>query len=181
MTNLRVSLADLAEGNLSPWIISPKILKKTISDIQTILKNEELGYKLVTTDTRYYYQFAKFTMLRNESVMYIAIRFPVATYEQSFSAYKVMSFPVPINDSENHASRLLNLQDYLLVSKENNFIPHFQRKQWHSVRKQRNSFIVIKNLICIRYTIQQTVSLIYFKEIQNKLNIHVIFVFLQMN
>lgn len=69
MTNLRVSLADLAEGNLSPWIISPKILKKTISDIQTILKNEELGCKLVTTDTRYYYQFAKFTMLRNESVI----------------------------------------------------------------------------------------------------------------
>lgn len=84
MTNLRASLSDLAEGKLSPRIISPKILKKTISDIQTILENEELGYKLVTTDPRYYYQFAKFAMLRNESVMYIAIRFPLATYEQSF-------------------------------------------------------------------------------------------------
>lgn len=87
MTNLRASLSDLAEGKLSHWIISPRILKKTISDIQTILENEELGYKLVTTDPRYYYQFAKFTMLRNELVMYIAIRFPLVTYEQSFSAY----------------------------------------------------------------------------------------------
>lgn len=52
MTNLEASLFDLAEGKLSPWIISPRILKKTISDIQTILENEELGYKLVTTDPR---------------------------------------------------------------------------------------------------------------------------------
>lgn len=128
MTNLRASLSDLAEGKLSPWIISPKILKKTMSDIQTILENEKLGYKLVTTDPQYYYQFAKFTMLRNESVMYIAIRFPLATYEQSFSAYKVMSFPVPINDSENHASQLLNLQDYLLVSKDKQFYTTLSEK-----------------------------------------------------
>lgn len=177
MTNLRAS--DLSERKLSPWIISLRILKKAMGDIQTILENEELGYKLVTTDPRYYYQFAKFTMLRNESVMYIAIRFPLATYEQSFSAYKVMSFPVPINDSENHASQLLNLQDYLLVSKDKQFYTTLSEKTM--AQCQKNSFIVIKNLISIRYTIQQIVSLIYFKEIQNKLKIHVIFVFLQMN
>lgn len=92
-----------------------------------------------------------------------------------------MSFPVPINDSENHASQLLNLQDYLLVSKDKQFYTTLSEKKWHNVRKQRNSFIVIKNLIFKRYTILQIVSLIYFKEIQNKLKIHVIFVFLQMN
>lgn len=80
-----------------------------------------------------------------ESVMYIAIRFPLATYEQSFSAYKVMSFPVPINDSENQASQLLNLQDYLLVSKDKQFYTTLSDKTMAQCQKTekliRNSLL----------------------------------------
>lgn len=104
LTNLRASLSDLAEGKLSPWIITPNVLNNTITEIQTMLDQDNLGYKIVTADPAYYYKFAKFTMMRNNSVLYLSVKFPLASYERSFSAYKVLSFPVPINNSQNHAS-----------------------------------------------------------------------------
>lgn len=125
LTNLRASLSDLAEGKLSPWIISPKVLINTTTEIQTILDQDNLGYKIVTTDPAYYCKFAKFTMMRNNSVLYLSVQFPLATYDKSFSRYKVLSFPVPINNSQNHASQLLDLQDYLLLSKDNQFYATF--------------------------------------------------------
>jgi hypothetical protein len=121
LTNLRASLSDLAEGKLSPWILSPKILTKTIADIQQILDTDNMGYKIIIKDPSYYYKFAKFTILRNNSVLYLSVQFPLATYASSFTTYKVMSFPVPINHSLNHASQLLNLPDYLLISKDKEF------------------------------------------------------------
>lgn len=121
LTNLRASLSDLAEGKLSPWIITPNVLNNTIMEIQTMLDQDNLGYKIVTADPAYYYKFAKFTMMRNNSVLYLSVKFPLATYERSFSAYKVLSFPVPINNSQNHASQLLDLQDYLLLSNDQQF------------------------------------------------------------
>lgn len=121
LTNLRASLSDLAEGKLSPWIISPELLINTTTEIQTILDQDKLGYKIVTTDPAYYYKFAKFTMMRNTSVLYLSVQFPLATYKNSFSTYKVLSFPVPINNSQNHASQLLDLHDYLLLSTDNQF------------------------------------------------------------
>ena len=95
LTNIRASLSDLAEGKLSPWIVTPTTLKNTIKDIQTLLDADDSGYKILTSDPSYYYKFAKFTMLRNNSVIYLSVQFPLTTYMGSFTPYKVMSFPVP--------------------------------------------------------------------------------------
>lgn len=40
LTNLRASLSDLAEGKLSPWMISPKVLINTTTEIQTIFDQD---------------------------------------------------------------------------------------------------------------------------------------------
>lgn len=69
LTNLRASLCDLAEGKLSQWIITPVVLNNTITEIQTILDQDNLGNKIVTSNPAYYYKFAKFTMMRNNSVL----------------------------------------------------------------------------------------------------------------
>lgn len=50
-----------------------------------------------------------------------------------------MSFPVPINDSENHASQLLNLQDYLLVSKDKQFLYHTFRENNGTMSENRET------------------------------------------
>lgn len=104
LTNIRASLSDLAEGKLSPWIVTPTTLKNTIKDIQKLLDADNSGYKILTSNPSYYYKFAKFTILRNNWVIYLSVQFPITTYMVSFTPYKVMSFPVPINSSNNHAS-----------------------------------------------------------------------------
>lgn len=50
-----------------------------------------------------------------------------------------MSFPVPINDSENHASQLLNLQDYLLVSKDKQFYTTLSEKNNGTMSEDRET------------------------------------------
>ena len=62
-------------------------------------------------------------MFRNNSVIYLSVQFPLTTYMYmgSFTPYKVMSFPVPINSSNNHASQLLDLPVYLLISADKTF------------------------------------------------------------
>ena len=58
LTNIRASLSDLAEGNLSPWIVTPTTLKNTIKDMQKLLDADNSGYKILTSDPSCYYKFA---------------------------------------------------------------------------------------------------------------------------
>ena len=121
LTDIRAALSDLAEGKLSPWLITPKILHQTIFQIQRLLNADNLGYKILTNQPQYYYKFGQFTMYRNDSKLYVSLSFPLATYADSFTTFKVMSFPIPINNSLNHASQLLDLPDYFLISKDKKF------------------------------------------------------------
>ena len=150
LTNIRASLSDLAEGKLSPWIVTPTTLKNTIKDIQKLLDADNSGYKILTSDPSYYYKFAKFTMLRNNSVIYLSLQFPLTTFMGSFTPYKVMSFPVPINSSNNHVSQLLDLSVYLLISADKTFMLSCQKKLFRNVNELIRLHTVFRNRICGR-------------------------------
>jgi hypothetical protein len=54
---------------LSPLILTPSVLQTTIQDIQVILDKDYNGYKVLTSDPNYYYKYASFTILRNDSTL----------------------------------------------------------------------------------------------------------------
>jgi hypothetical protein len=102
--NLKTSVTDLAEGKLSPLIITPSVLQPTIQNIQVILDKDYNGYKILTSDPNYYYKYASFTILRNDSTLYISIKFLITTHGKLFQTYNVLSFPVEVNSTHNHAT-----------------------------------------------------------------------------
>ena len=89
--NLKTSVTDLAEGKLSPLIITPSVLQPTIQNIQVILDKDYNGYKILTSDPNYYYKYASFTILRNDSTLYISIKFSITTHGKLFQTYNVLS------------------------------------------------------------------------------------------
>jgi hypothetical protein len=72
-----------------------------ISDL--LLKNK---FKVLTSDPNYYYKYASFTILRNDSTLYISIKFPITTHGKLFQTYNVLSFPVEVNSTHNHATNV---------------------------------------------------------------------------
>ena len=59
----------------------------------------------------------------------MSVQFPLTTYMGSLTPYKVMSFPVPIHNSNNHASQLLDLPNYLLISTNKTFYTFLSEKK----------------------------------------------------
>ena len=58
----------------------------------------------------------------------MSVQFPLTTNMGSLTPYKVKSFPVPIHNSNNHASQLLDLPNYLLISTNKTFYTFLSEK-----------------------------------------------------
>ena len=106
---------------MSPLILTPPVLQTTIKDIQVILDKDYKGYTVLTSDTNYYYKYASFTVLRNDSTLDLSIKFPITTLGKLFQTYKILSFPVEINSTNNHATQIFDLPDYFLITHDKQF------------------------------------------------------------
>ena len=60
-------------------------------------------------------------VLRNNTKLYLSLQFPITTHGKLFHTYKIHSFPVEINQNSNHATQLLDLPEYFLITKDNKF------------------------------------------------------------
>ncbi|XP_071092604.1 uncharacterized protein [Haliotis cracherodii] len=117
LQEFKLGTLDLLKGKLSPLLISPAILSKTISHVQHLLKTKYNGFKLLHTDVQFYYNNAKFLYARTKSSkLYVTVKFPLAPSDATFKLYKIISMPVPVNESTSHSTRLLNLPPFLATS-----------------------------------------------------------------
>ncbi|CAC5398186.1 unnamed protein product [Mytilus coruscus] len=119
LEELTLSVHELLKGKLSPFLLSPHDLKKTIHQIQTILDTKFKGFHLTHTDPEYYYSFPEFVFARNHSKLYISVKFPVSSSTSPFQLYRVISKPVPINETSKHATQLIDTFDYFVQSADN--------------------------------------------------------------
>ena len=119
---------DLVEGKLSPHLIQAKTISKTVKDIQTILHNKFNGFHLVFTDTNDIYQNVQTIYARKGSKLYVALKFPIVPFQKPLSLFSVHSFSVPVNDSTNHATHLLNLPELFAVTHDYQFYVTFNQK-----------------------------------------------------
>ncbi|CAC5388718.1 unnamed protein product [Mytilus coruscus] len=67
----------------------------------------------------YYYSQANILYTRHHKNLFISIKFPITTFVNPLTLYKINSYPVPINTSSNHATQLLDLPQYLVITSDN--------------------------------------------------------------
>ena len=120
LSTLRQAITDLAEGLLSPSLIKPEMLASAIGEIQDMLVKQYPNYRLAVKDITFYYKQASFSVIREDNKMLITIEFPIASAE-TFQLFKVYAFPIPVNHTSQHGTKLTHVPDYIAITDDKQF------------------------------------------------------------
>jgi hypothetical protein len=123
LSSLVRGVNDLVQEKLSPNLLSSDVLEQTIHDLAKLFKTSYKNVFLIHEDVQYYYANAKFVFARQASKFYLTIRFPIASSQHKMDLYDVISLAVPVNESKNHATKLLELPTHLRFLRTDNIIP----------------------------------------------------------
>lgn len=91
---------QLVEGKLSPSLLPFNVLQQTILQIQTILHTKYPGFHLGITSPRE----IQFLYQRESTKLYVTVKFPVSPYRKPLSLFKILSYPLPLNNTADHAT-----------------------------------------------------------------------------
>ncbi|CAG2242129.1 unnamed protein product [Mytilus edulis] len=119
--DLKSAIINLVEGKLSPLLLKPKVIQQTVLDIQNILNANYTGYKVLTSNPHYYYNYAKYVVLQNNTKLYLAVQFPLTTHGKLFEVYKIKSVPVQVTTNTSHATQLFDVPRYMLITHDRKF------------------------------------------------------------
>ena len=132
---------DLVEGRLSPSILPVDILQQTMNEIQNLMHMKYSGFYLTAHKPSQIYENAKFVYLRHDSKLYITVKFPMSPHAKPLSLFKVLSFAVPVNDTSNHATQLLDLPEFFALTHDLQFYSTFQHVDFSTCTRT-------KHLVC---------------------------------
>lgn len=107
------------KGKLSPFLLTPHILKSSIDQVQSIISAKFPKFHISTKDPLFYYSMGEFLFTRLHTELYLTLKIPISPFQQPMSMYKVYTFPVPVNSSSNHATQLIDLPPYFLHTADN--------------------------------------------------------------
>lgn len=54
--------------------------------------------------------------MRNDTKLFISVKFPISPFAEPLTMFKILNFPVPINETSNHATHLVDLPEILAVT-----------------------------------------------------------------
>lgn len=115
-SSFKQSISTLIDGKLSPELISASVIKNTIQEISKILSEEYSNFYLTIKDPEYYYTHGHFAFGRHFGAIYVTLKFPLSHEKLPLNLYQVISMPIPVNGTSNHATQLLDLPHYLAIT-----------------------------------------------------------------
>ena len=121
LEEFKLGIIDLAKGKLSPLLIKPETIKSTLHDIHKLLQKNYPGFGIAYQDINEVYLAGNFLFARNNSNKYLTVKLPLTYRPKPLALHKLLTVPVPINDTASHATTLPNLPDYFLISEDNEF------------------------------------------------------------
>ena len=113
------SIALLLTGKISPLLIPPKEMERTLNFVQRHLT--PLGYQVLRQTPQYYYEFGKFSIMRRNLSIFISVKLPITPHNVRYNVFKILVFPVPVNESSPHATQLFDVNDYFVISSNHQF------------------------------------------------------------
>ena len=70
---------------------------------------------------QYYYEFGKFAIMRRNLSIFISVKLPITPHNVRYKVFKILAFPVPVNESSPHATQLFDVNDYFIISSNRQF------------------------------------------------------------
>lgn len=143
--SLQSSVQSLVEGKLTPFLLPKQVIAQTMSEIQSILHNKYSGFHLIVADPVELYRNAQFFYARKAMQLYITVKFPIASRANALNLYRIISLPVPVNNTSQHATQLLDLPDYLAVTYHQQFYANIPNTKLMTC-KHDNSYLCDFNI-----------------------------------
>lgn len=109
---------DLVEGKMSPHLVSTETMLSTLKGIQEILHEKFPGFHLVYKDPALIYQYVSTIFARKGSKLYVSVKFPISPFSRPLLLFEILSFPVPVNETSDHATQLMQLPKYFAISQD---------------------------------------------------------------
>jgi len=114
LTAVKVDLELLAQGMLSPNLITPPEVHHTIRQVMTELSNlQDVNLYLLRQAVKDFYSLHNFIFSRKGSNIYIHVQLPVGPFAEFLTLFEVHILPVPTPGSPGHETRLVNLPKFL--------------------------------------------------------------------
>ncbi|CAG2232505.1 unnamed protein product [Mytilus edulis] len=124
LDQFQAAVQSLVMGRVSPLLLPKQTLTHALHKVQGILTKSYPGFYLTQLHPSFYYTNRNFMFMRNHSILYLTLRFPVSSHAQPLQLFKVISLPVPVNNTLKHATKLLDLPDFVaLTHKHDYYLP----------------------------------------------------------
>ena len=121
LDEFKLGIIDLVNGKLSPLLIPHDVLTSTINDIQTMIQTKFTGFHLSITDVNDVYRNCDFLFARNNTKLYVTLKLPISNFDKPVTVYQIMSVPLPINSTSDHATQILSLPNYFLITSNHQY------------------------------------------------------------
>lgn len=116
LSEFKLGVNDLVNKKLSPLLLPEHVISSTLQDIQKLLVTKYPGFHLAVSHVQDVYANCQFLYARNGTRIYVTLKLPVSYLEKPVSVYKVLALPVPINSTSDHATQLLNLNEFFVIT-----------------------------------------------------------------
>ena len=120
----------LLQHSLSPYILPYKDIQATIQSINSRLKQSNSQLSVKDLSPKEMYSWNNFIWTYKNDSLFITVKFPIVSPISHVQVYRIYSLPVPFNESSNHATTLLNLPEYLAMTKDRHFYSFPPNKIW---------------------------------------------------
>ena len=135
LSELVSGIYDLVEGRLSPSLLPVEVLQQAMNEIQTLVHMKYSGFYLTAHKPNQIYENAKFVYMRHDSKLYVTVKFPMSPHSKPLSLYKVLSYAVPLNDTSDHATKILDLPEFFAITHDMQFYTTFKHVDFSTCTK----------------------------------------------
>ena len=116
MIDFKDAIQELCNGILSPKLVSPDLLERTIKEISDHLRFSRPGHFLAHRKVNDYYTKHNFIFTRKDDFLFISVPFPVTTNPHEISMFKVSVYPLPVYGTHQQYTQIMGLPSYIAIA-----------------------------------------------------------------
>lgn len=165
LANLQNAIENLVQGKLSPFLLPETILEHTINQIERKLAQTYNRFHLIYNHPAQYYKEADFMYARHGSSLYVTVRFPISSHRYPLTLYQILSLPIPINSTSNHASQLLDIPDFLALTDRHDQYALISQKQLTKCSQSLSSLTCNFNIPLKPVTLPNCITALFFNNV----------------
>ena len=129
LDELKLAITNLVTGKLSPVLIPSHILQSTFNDIKSILQTKYNGFHIAVQDISEIYHASNFLYARNGTILYLTIKIPITYMKDPLNLFRVISLPVPVNETSSHATFIADLPKFVAITQNQQFYVTLKNSQ----------------------------------------------------